>query len=308
MREVRAIGQLEMCVARRVGANPNFAVTCGAIVADDVELVRIRYGFTANAPLVALGDALSVGRRDASRNLAPTIFSRGRPRSSTSASFANTMTPSRITPSGRTPRSLASIAAKITMIQELERAYVCIHGAPTIARVDDVIFVCRYFTRCMSCTFCADQCCTHGVDVDIENVTRILARAAAIERVIGISRDAWFEPATTRDAEFPGGRSTRTRVRDGACVFRVRGGRGCALHAHALDAGFDYHDIKPMVSALFPITFDAGLLHAATEIEDGTLVCAGEGPTLYRGARAEIEHYFGASLLRELDTLEALLS
>jgi hypothetical protein len=194
------------------------------------------------------------------------------------------------------------------MIHELERAYVCIHGAPTIVRVDDAIFVRRYFTRCLACTFCADQCCTHGVDVDIENVTRILAHADAIERVIGISRDAWFEPEFASDAEFPGGRHTRSRVRDGACVFRARGGRGCALHAHALDAGFDYHDIKPMVSALFPITFDAGLLHAANEIEDGTLVCAGDGPTLYRGARGEIAHYFGASLVRELDTLEAQIT
>jgi hypothetical protein len=60
-----------------------------------------------------------------------------------------------------------------------------------------------------------------------------------------------------------------------------------------------------MVSALFPVTFDDGLLHASTEARDGTLVCGGQGPSLYRGARAELLHYFGESLVSELDALEA---
>jgi hypothetical protein len=193
------------------------------------------------------------------------------------------------------------------MIHELGRTHACIHGAPVLTRVDDAIFVRRYFMRCLACDFCHDACCQHGVDVDEPNVKRILARADAIERVVGVPRDAWFEPGFEADAEHPGGRFTRTRTTaEGYCVFRVRGGRGCALHAHALEAGFDYHDIKPMVSALFPVTFDEGLLHPSNEIEDGTLVCGGSGPTLYRGARDELRHYFGDALVADLDALESI--
>ena len=192
------------------------------------------------------------------------------------------------------------------MIHELARRHASIHGAPVLARVDDAIFVRRYFMQCLSCRFCDDACCQHGVDVDEPTVKRILARADAIERAVGVPRDAWFEPGFTADDEHPGGRFTRTRVsRTGSCVFRARGRRGCALHAHALDAGFDYHDIKPMVSTLFPVTFDGGLLHPSSEIEDGTLVCAGSGATLYRGARDELRHYFGDGLIAELDAIES---
>ncbi len=190
------------------------------------------------------------------------------------------------------------------MIHDLSHEHRAIHGAPTLTRVDDAIFVRRYFTRCLECKFCDDVCCAHGVDVDEPTMLRILARADAIERAVDAPRDMWFSSTLEDDPEHPGGKYARTRVRNGYCVFHVLGGRGCALHAYALGEGIDYHDIKPMVSALFPLTFDGGLLHASTEIEDGTLVCGGSGPTLYRGARAELAYYFGERLTRELDAFE----
>jgi Fe-S-cluster containining protein len=190
------------------------------------------------------------------------------------------------------------------IVRLLARPHVSIHGAPTLGRVDTSIFVRRYFTRCMDCAFCADACCRHGVDVDEPNVRRILTHASTLEATLGVPRSEWFDPGFTVDPEHPGGKHTRTRVRDGYCVFHSRSGRGCALHAHALERGFDYHDIKPMVSALFPLTFDDGLLHPSNEVEDGTLVCAGTGPTLYRGARDELRHYFGQPLIDELDGFE----
>jgi hypothetical protein len=181
------------------------------------------------------------------------------------------------------------------MILKLSRAYASIHGAPSLTRVDSVIFEHRYFTRCMQCTFCDDACCRHGVDVDEPNVLRILARAETIAKETGVPPGEWFEPGFEADPEHPGGRFTRTRVRGGHCVFHRMDGRGCVLHAHGL---------KPMVSALFPLTFDDGLLHASTEIEDGTLVCGKQGPTLYRGVRDELGHYFGPTFVAEVDALE----
>lgn len=59
-----------------------------------------------------------------------------------------------------------------------------------------------------------------------------------------------------------------------------------------------------MVSSLFPLTFDDGLLRTAEEVADGTLVCMGSGPTLYRSVRAELLFYFGDAFVNELDTIE----
>lgn len=189
-------------------------------------------------------------------------------------------------------------------IRDLSRRYVARDGAPAIERVELSIFHVRYFTRCLSCTTCHDWCCSHGVDVDRENARRILARADEIARATGVSRDRFFAGGDHDDPEFPGGGSTRTRVEGGACVFLDREGRGCKLHRYALEAGFDYHEIKPMVSSLFPVTFDDGTLHASDEAIDGELVCLGAGETLYRGARAELLFYFGEALVAELDRIE----
>jgi hypothetical protein len=76
------------------------------------------------------------------------------------------------------------------------------------------------------------------------------------------------------------------------------------LHSYALEKGLDYHELKPMVASLFPVTFDGGLLHPSTEIEDRSLQCIDDGPTLYQGVRSEIEWYFGGALVAELDALE----
>ena len=48
----------------------------------------------------------------------------------------------------------------------------------------------------------------------------------------------------------------RTQVKDGRCVFLNRQARGCKVHSYCLDKGLDYHLLKPLVSILFPVTFD----------------------------------------------------
>jgi Fe-S-cluster containining protein len=174
-------------------------------------------------------------------------------------------------------------------------------GAPAVHAVDPEIFRRRYFGHCLRCTFCGDACCDHGVDVAVVERDRILARAPEIAPMIGVPPERWFEPAVQDDADFPGGSVTRTSVVDGACVFLQRDGRGCVLHAFALARGLDYHDVKPMVSALFPLTFDGEALRCSDELSTGSLVCAGSGPTAYEMAREELGYYFGAALVAELD-------
>jgi hypothetical protein len=183
----------------------------------------------------------------------------------------------------------------------LSRDYTCVQGAPVIHSVDDAIFSLRYFTRCMACTFCKDGCCDHGVDIDVANRDRLLADEAFAAR-IPVPREAWFTVDVVADPEFPSGAYVRTATRNGVCVFRAPG-RGCAIHAYAMETGIDYHLLKPMVSTLFPATFDYGVLGPSGEVADGSLICAGEGPTVYEGARGELAYYFGDAFVGELDGL-----
>jgi hypothetical protein len=95
-----------------------------------------------------------------------------------------------------------------------------------------------------------------------------------------------------------------TTVVDGICVFANRQGRGCLIHRYALQNGLDVHEIKPMVCVIFPLFWREGALVPSVEIADGTLVCLGRGPSLYRSVRQEVAYYFGAELVAELDQIE----
>jgi hypothetical protein len=185
----------------------------------------------------------------------------------------------------------------------LSRAYPCKGGGPVLREVELRIFKLRYFQVCMACTYCHDVCCSWGVDVDLDNVARLKALPEDFKARVGVPESAWFTQEVTQDPEFPGGAHVRTTIVDGACVFRNRQGRGCLIHAYALEQGQDYHDTKPLVSTLFPVTFEHGVLAAANELVDGSLRCFNDGPTLYEGSRDELLYYFGAELVAELDAL-----
>jgi hypothetical protein len=185
----------------------------------------------------------------------------------------------------------------------LSRDYPCKGGGPVLRSVDPAIFALRYFQACMACSFCHDACCSWGVDIDLGNAARLNALPPDFRALVGRPRSEWFTAEAASDPEFPGGAHVRTAVMDGACVFRSRTGRGCVIHAYAVENGLDYHDLKPMVSTLFPVTFEQGVLTAASEAADGSLRCGSEGLTLYEGARDELRHYFGDDLIGELDGL-----
>jgi len=187
----------------------------------------------------------------------------------------------------------------------LSRPFAGRDGTPVIARVEARIFTDRYFTHCLQCGFCHDWCCSHGVDVELPRVEAMLRHAPALEAYTGIPRGRWFEPGVERDRDFPGGGARRTRVEDGRCVFLNRAGRGCRIHAFCVERGLDYHDMKSIVDCLFPVTFAGDLLCAADEVTDGELVCMDQGPTLYRGVRAELAYYFGDACVAALDAVEA---
>jgi hypothetical protein len=190
-------------------------------------------------------------------------------------------------------------------IATLTREYPSVWSRPVIRGVDIRVFRLRYFRRCLSCTYCGDQCCDHGVDVDVENAERLSALGSDFESFVGAPQSEWFDLETIADEEFPSRRYRRTRTRNGKCTFHAEAGRGCKIHAWCLEKGIDYHPLKPMVSVLFPLTFEQGLLMPSNEVIDRTLVCTGEGDTLYNGVRDELAWYFGDSLVEELDRLQA---
>jgi Fe-S-cluster containining protein len=190
------------------------------------------------------------------------------------------------------------------MIIPLSKSYPSRYGAPVLERVDTSIFQLKYFAHCMSCNFCNDWCCWHGADVDLHNGHRIETVSRQLEQYTGIAKENWFDPEDTcEDEEAPGELWLRTRVSNGACVFLNRSSRGCMLHSYSLEHHLDYHELKPMVCAIFPLTFEEGLLIHADEVEEQSLVCAGDGLTLYEGVRNELSYYFGEEFVRELDTL-----
>jgi len=186
----------------------------------------------------------------------------------------------------------------------LPRGFLSRYGVPELRAVDPAIFTRHYFTHCLQCTFCHDWCCQFGVDVDRYHVDRILIHADDLETYIGIPRDQWFTGEVAVEPDSPGGETWRTRVVDGACVFLNRRGRGCLLHAFCLERGIDHHELKSLVDGLFPLTFEAGVLGPALEVEANELVCLDTGPTLYRGMREELRYYFGDVLVAELDRVE----
>ncbi len=192
----------------------------------------------------------------------------------------------------------------MTSVVPLSRSYPARRELPFIDRVDPRIFTRRYFMRCLECTFCHDSCCQHGCDVDAPNLARILEHADALEAYLGVPRAEWMKPAPIEDADFPGGVIQRTQVKDGRCVFLNRGARGCGIHSFCLEKGLDHRAIKPSVCWMFPVTVNAGLLDLPTEIKDPTLICLGEGPTLYESARDDLAYNFGPDLVAELDAIE----
>ncbi len=189
-------------------------------------------------------------------------------------------------------------------IIQLPRSFPSRYGAPVISRVDTEIFRRQYFTHCLQCTYCHDQCCTHGVDVDLYHHQRLVQHADDLEAYTGIHRDRWFSSEVNEDRELPGGGSRRTHVENGACVFLNREGRGCLIHSYCIEKGVDYHELKSIVDCLFPISFYDETLCPSDEIGDGTLICGGTGPSLYRGLREEVRYYFGDTMVASLDEVE----
>ncbi len=193
------------------------------------------------------------------------------------------------------------------MVIKLKNSYPSIHGLPVIHSVDTDIFDITYFMKCMECTFCKDQCCEWGADIDMQNVARVMKYKDELEAFTGIKSERWFDESEKgTDYEYPGQDYMRTTFdpEKDHCIFLNTKSRGCMIHSFALHKGIDYHEIKPFFCSLFPVTYMDGVLMTPEEIDEGLTACLGEGPTLYQGSRDELLHYFGPGLVAEMDEME----
>jgi Fe-S-cluster containining protein len=189
------------------------------------------------------------------------------------------------------------------MLHKLKRSHEGRGGVFAVDQVDPKIFELRYFQRCMECTFCHDSCCQYGADIDEPNVERLMLHAEPLQKRVGYAAEVWTDGEPNEDDEYPRKRVHRLQSLDGSCVFRNRNGRGCQVHSYCLENGLDYHDLKPVVCWLFPLTVDRCILQPSDELVDRSLICIDNGPTLYESQRDEVRFHFGPDLVAELDAL-----
>lgn len=191
---------------------------------------------------------------------------------------------------------------------DLGEDFVSCFGGTAIRYIDANIFRFKYYKNCYCCGYCKDECCSYGVDVDIENVNRLLAYADRLEAYAGINRERWFDAEVVCDSEYAGGAYRRTRVVDGKCIFLNREQNGCRIHSFCIDNLIDFHSLKPVVSCLFPVTFDRKILRPSEEVETAELVCLSDCGSLYEGVRNDLGFYFGEKFLSIMDSLSMATS
>jgi hypothetical protein len=121
----------------------------------------------------------------------------------------------------------------------------------------------KVYIRGASVRRCDAGCCLGGTTVSLEERDRVLAHAGIVrDSMTSRARDdssRWFGKRIPRDPDFAAGRSTFTRVLDGACVF-LRGDGLCALQVAGEDHLGHPYALKPSVCLLWPLAVNRGRL------------------------------------------------
>ena len=195
----------------------------------------------------------------------------------------------------------STVLPQDTNILSLTKEYVS--GNVAISFVHRDIFLKTYFARCLDCNFCHDWCCSFGADIDIQNVEKIQQRREEILPFVRPPEVEWFEAEYAYYEEYAGNQYTRINPQSSRCVFISKDERGCGLHRYAISEQMDYHEIKPLVCVLFPLSFGEGVLSLAPELDDNSLICSGSGYSAYQSIRNELEYYFGREFVEELDAI-----
>lgn len=179
------------------------------------------------------------------------------------------------------------------------------HHSPSaklgIRRVLMDIFSINYGAPCMENCHCHDRCCSWGATITKPNVERLLEHREALEKSSGLPPEQWVVKHDLGN----GHKQLRLNAQGGACIFLDRKGRGCMIHRYCLENGIDYHTLKPLVCAFFPLTVLDGRLGISEEITSEENFCRLSNQSVYRAQRDELLYYFGEPFVAELDAMEA---
>lgn len=190
---------------------------------------------------------------------------------------------------------------------------------PRFRRVQRDIFIKRVVGDCMSHA-CAlvkegdkeklDACCQYGVDVDLGEQKGILEHAEQIRDLLlpEVKDKPWFKEQISQDPDFPSGAFVRTHTHEGGCLFLSHDLRGCAIHRASIEAGWDFHGIKPHVCRLFPLSYDSEAIVISDDYTDYSCAYDDDAPTLYQVGRPDLGAIFGAELVAAMDAAEKRVS
>ncbi len=188
------------------------------------------------------------------------------------------------------------------MIVKLSKTYKSREGKPVLREIDTDIFSIKCYSSCMSCHLCKDDCCKEGAIADVENVKKILKNEEFLKDKVDINPKYFFKEVF-RDEDFPSGKGTFIPEKNGSCIFINKKGRGCRLHTLLVSQHRDYHELKPIICCLFPVSFEKGELCPAPEFNNKNFICLEGGSSLYDASRNELKYYFGEDFVRELDKI-----
>jgi Fe-S-cluster containining protein len=194
---------------------------------------------------------------------------------------------------------------------------------PRFRRAQKAIFTRRVVADCMQhqCVMVADEgvplaaprplleaCCQYGADVDLRERDAIMEHAAQIGALLtpGAREAPWFTDEVQDDPDYPSGQHVRTATFEGGCVFLSHDRRGCAIHRSALEAGWDFHQVKPHICRLFPLSYEDDAFCLSDDFVDYDCADRAGAPSVYRVARETIAAVFGPELVAALDATEAL--
>lgn len=193
---------------------------------------------------------------------------------------------------------------------------------PRFRRAQRAIFFRRVVADCMhhACTQVADEgqvldpprplleaCCQYGADVDLIERDAILQHADQLRALLSPAAAAapWFTTEVHDDPDYPSGRHVRTATFGGGCVFLAHDARGCAIHRAALEGGWDFHQVKPHICRLFPLSYEDDAFVLSDDFLDYDCADHPGAPSVYRVARDTIAAVFGPVLVAALDDAEA---
>ena len=155
---------------------------------------------------------------------------------------------------------------------------------------------------------CNARCCLGGTTVSEHERDRALQHADIVSQAMTSrargDRSRWFGRRLSRDPDFVAGRSTFTRVIDGACVF-LRDDGGCALHvAGEAHLGHPYA-LKPAVCLLWPLAVSKGRLETGFGYLTHRRQCCAP---VRRGGRRTILEVIGSQACRICEMDQAALT